>query len=269
MSSADKKTGSNPAASSQDLLGDSTMSLGDHLDELRLRLLLAIAGFAVAFVVCLIFGRYIIEIIKSPYIRIMTDLQLEATLTVLAPAEVVVSYIRICMIAALIIASPWVFYHLWMFIAAGLYPKEKKYINTAIPFSTALFITGAMFFLIVVAPLCLQFFIKFSVMLDLDRNWTLQNYVSFITRLMLVFGVAFQTPIAIYFLNRSGLVSIKALTGSRKYVILGIVVLAAMATPPDVVSQITLAVPLYLLFEFGILLSYLATIRDRKLKKGR
>ena len=106
-------------------------------------------------------------------------------------------------------------------------------------------------------------------MLEVIRNWTLQEYVSFITRLMLVFGVAFQTPIAIYFLNRSGLVSLNALTGSRKYVILGIVVLAAMATPPDVVSQITLAVPLYLLFELGILLSYLATLRERKSKKGR
>ena len=106
-------------------------------------------------------------------------------------------------------------------------------------------------------------------MLKLERNWTLQYYVSFITRLMLVFGIAFQTPIAIYFLNRSGLVSVRALTGSRKYVILGIVVLAAMATPPDVVSQVTLSVPLYMLFELGILLSYLATLRDRKSKKAR
>ena len=85
---------------------------------------------------------------------------------------------------------------------------------------------------------------------------------------MLVFGIAFQTPTAIFFLNRTGLVSLKALANSRKYVILAIVILAAMATPPDVISQVTLAVPLYLLFELGIILSYIASRRkaSRKLK---
>jgi len=119
----------------------------------------------------------------------------------------------------------------------------------------ALFVAGALFFIFVVAPISLLFFLKFGEYINVEDNWTFQKYVSFVTMLMLVFGVGFQTPIAIFILNRTGLVSIRSLRRSRKYVLLAIVIVAAMATPPDVFSQITLAVPLYLLFELGILLS--------------
>lgn len=238
----------------EDLL-NSTMSLGDHLEELRTRLLLALLGLLVAFVVCLFFGKYIITFMKAPYTAVVGG---QAELTTLKPAEVVVSYIKICLISGLIISSPWVFYQIWMFVAAGLYSHEKRYVRMAVPFSAALFVIGALFFVFIVAPLCMRFFIKFSDMLGLMRTWTLGYYVSFMAHLMLVFGIAFQTPTAIFFLNRTGLVSLEALSKSRKYVILVIVIVAAMATPPDVVSQIALAVPMYLLFELGIVLSYLA-----------
>jgi len=267
-----QKSKNKTAEPDKDTFDNSTMSLGDHLEELRKRLLLALAGLAITFIICLIFGRYIIEFFKLPYVNVMTqkiqavsstepnaaDIKEYTKLTVLAPAEIVISYIKICLISGLVISSPWVFYQLWMFISAGLYAHEKRYVHLAVPFSAILFIAGALFFLLVVAQLCLGFFIKFSDVLNIDRNWTLQYYVSFITHLMLVFGLAFQTPTAIFFLNRTGLVSLKTLSNSRKYVILVIVIVAAMATPPDVVSQIALAVPLYALFELGILLSYLA-----------
>jgi sec-independent protein translocase protein TatC len=143
-----------------------------------------------------------------------------------------------------------------MFVAAGLYPHEKKYVHTAVPFSAALFVTGALFFVLVVAPLTLKFLVKFNEgFLDAWSNFTFADYISFITMLMLVFGVAFQTPIAIFFLTKTGLVSIESLRRSRKYVLLGVFVISAMATPPDAISQVTLAIPLYALFELGVLLS--------------
>jgi len=243
----------------EDLL-NSTMSLGDHLEELRMRLLLALAVLMVDLILCLFFGKYIITFIKAPYVAAVTSG--EAQLTTLKPAEVIVSYIKICLISGLIISSPWVFYQIWMFIAAGLYSREKRYVHIAVPFSAGLFIVGALFFIFIVAPLCMRFFIKFSDMLGLMRTWTLGYYVSFIAHLMLVFGLAFQTPTAIFFLNRTGLVSLQSLSRARKYVILVIVIVAAMATPPDVVSQIALAIPMYLLFELGILLSYIASRRE-------
>lgn len=238
---------------------DSTMSLGDHLEELRARLILAIIGLVVGTVICLCFGRRIIDFIERPYYNI-TD----QPLVVLAPADAFVSYMKISMIAGLILSSPWVFYQLWMFVAAGLYKKERKYIHAAVPFSVILFVVGALFFLFVVAPISLGFFLKFGEFINVEANWTLQKYVSFITMLMLVFGVAFQTPIAIFILNKTGLVSISGLKRSRKFVLLGVFFLAAIATPPDVISQVTLAFPLYFLFELGILLSYLSGRRKKK-----
>ncbi len=238
---------------------NTTMSLGDHLEELRSRLILAIIGLVVGAVVCLIFGSKIIAFIEKPYVAVMGT---EARLQTLAPADGFVSYMKISLVTGLILSSPWVFYQLWMFIAAGLYPNEKRYVHLAAPFSAALFIAGALFFVFVVAPITLGFLVKFNErVLGVNSNFTFQNYISFVTVLMLVFGIAFQTPVAIFFLNRTGLVSLQALRRSRKFALLGVFVVAAMVTPPDVISQITLAVPLYLLFEIGILLSYFASRR--------
>jgi len=230
------------------------MTLGDHLEELRLRLILALAGLVVGAIICLFFGSKIIAFIEKPYIGVMGT---EARLQTLAPADGFTSYMKIALIAGLIISSPWVFYQLWMFISAGLYPNEKRYVYLATPFSAALFIAGALFFILVVAPLTIGFLVKFNEkVLGVSSNFTFQNYISFITVLMLIFGIAFQTPIAIFFLNRTGLVSLQALRRSRKFVLLSVFIVAAIATPPDVISQITLAIPLYLLFELGILLIY-------------
>ncbi len=318
---------------SPDLL-DTTMSLGDHLEELRARLILAILGLVVGTIICLFFGKHIIAFIQGPFDRIMKKYAHEkieeftapwtylsdkfltnmiramdadpnapeidpnavayaqkiyadtveglgedpnytdplatlhsgagGKLIVIGPADAFVGFMKISLISGLILSSPWVFYQLWMFIAAGLYEKERHYVRTAVPFSTGLFVIGALFFLIVVAPLSLRFFLGFGHYIGVSSTWTFQKYISFVSVLMLVFGLGFQTPIAIFVLNRTGLVSIPALKNSRKYVIIVMFGLSAIATPPDVISQITLAVPLYALFELGILLSWLA---ERKRKK--
>jgi len=316
-----------------DPLVDSTMSLGDHLEELRARMILGILGLVAGTIICLFFGTRIIRFIERPYFQVLRSRTKESKVTptepnsaefvqvlctnilqalksdpnaptvdpnlvafvervyddtltnwrgnshteptvdltdagrygfrlqTLAPADAFVSYVKIALISGLIVSSPWVFYQAWMFVAAGLYAHEKRYVRTAVPFSAALFVTGALFFLFVVAPISLHFFLKFGDFINVQANWTFQKYVSFVTLLMLIFGIAFQTPIAILILNRTGLVSIASLRKSRKYVLVAIVIVAAMATPPDVISQITLAIPLYALFELGIILSYLASRR--------
>jgi len=248
------------ASKKQDPLIDSTMSLGDHLEELRMRLLYALAGVAVCAIIGFFLGRSVIAFLEGPYIDAMGE---KARLLALGPADGFISYVKISLVTGLILASPWVFYHLWMFVAAGLYPNEKKYVYIAAPFSAALFVAGALFFVIVVCPLTLGFLVKINNFLSLSSQFSFRLYIAFVTHLMLVFGIAFQTPTAIFFLNRTGLVSLEALSRSRKYIVLLIVIVAAMATPPDVVSQIALAIPLYLLFEVGVLLSYFAG-RKRK-----
>ena len=236
------------------------MSVGDHLEELRKRVIYALLGVAVCTVAGLIFGGKIINFIELPYTAVMGK---DSQLQTLAPAEGLTSYFKITLISGLILSSPWVFYHLWMFVAAGLYPHEKRYVNVAAPFTAVLFICGAVFFLLVVAPLALQFLVKINKHLGLSSHWTFLYYIAFVTNLMLIFGIAFQTPVVIFFLNRTGIVNLTTLCKSRKYVLLIIVIVSAMATPPDVISQIALAIPLYLLFELGILLSYLAARRKK------
>ncbi|MHC4645202.1 MAG: twin-arginine translocase subunit TatC [Planctomycetota bacterium] len=242
---------------------DSTMNLGDHLEELRARLILAILGLAVGTIICLFFGKYIIGFIQRPYTVLMENNPELERLKFWGPPEAFTAYMKISVIAGLILSSPWVFYQLWMFVAAGLYVHERRYVRLAVPFSAGLFIVGAMFFLHLVAPLSLKFFLMFGKYIDAEPMWTLQKYVSFITMLMLVFGIGFQTPIAIFILNRTGLVSIDTLCRSRKYVFLAVFVIAAVATPPDPMSQVMLGLPLYMLFELGILLSSLAGRRKK------
>jgi sec-independent protein translocase protein TatC len=236
----------------------STMTLGDHLEELRARLILAILGIVICTVISLWFSRYLIIFLQKPYTNLMGDKALQA----LSLTEGFVSYVKIALIAGLVVSSPWVFYQIWMFVAAGLYEHEKRYVHIAVPFSAALFIGGALFFLFLVAPISIGWLVKVNDWLGLNTNITFKNYINFVTSLMLVFGAAFQTPTAIFFLNRSGLVSLSALKGARKYVILAIVIIAAIATPPDVVSQITLAIPMYMLYELGIILCRLAGGRN-------
>jgi sec-independent protein translocase protein TatC len=248
------------AKQKQDLL-DSTMSLGDHLEELRMRLIRALFGLGIGGVIGLCFAPKIIAFIKIPYDEAMTAVMgEEVALQIISVAGGFVSFVKIGLITGLIISSPWVFYQLWMFVAAGLYPRERRYVYLATPFSAGLFVGGALFFIIVVAPITLKFLVGFNKrILDVRSQFTFQHYISFVSHLMLVFGIAFQTPIAIFFLNKTGLVSLQALRRSRKFVLLAVFIVAAMATPPDVISQITLAVPLYLLFELGIVLSYFAS----------
>lgn len=238
-----------------DELSRSTMSLADHLEELRWRLIYALAGLGVCTIICMIFGTHLVQYLQGPYLAIEPNRPLVA----LAPADAFIGYMTVSLIAGILLSSPWIFYHLWKFVSAGLYAKEKRYVHIAVPFSTALFVIGALFFFYAVSPITLNFFLKFGELIGVEPSWTFQKYISFITTLMLVFGVAFQTPIAIFVLNRTNLVSISAFKNSRKYVFLAMFVIAAVVTPPDVISQITLALPLYALFELGILLCYISS----------
>jgi len=246
-----------------DPIADSTMSLGDHLEELRVRMILAIVALVVAGAICLIFGSKIIAFMERPY---TAGIGQENRLQALAPIDGFATYLKIGLISGLIFSSPWVFYQFWMFVAAGLYPHEKRYVYLVAPFSAALFVTGALFFMFAIAPAALRFLIGFNKsVLGVSSNFTFKDYVSFVSTLMLVFGLAFQTPLAVFFLTRTGIVSIQTMRESRKYFLVLAFVVGAVATPgPDPVSQIALAIPLYLLFELGMLLSYLAGRKKKK-----
>jgi sec-independent protein translocase protein TatC len=243
---------------------DVVMSLGDHLEELRARVLLALVGLAIGVCVALGFGQWIIRFIELPYEQVRAHHKELAALAYLAPADAFIAYTKVAIIAGLILSSPWVFYQLWMFVAAGLYPHERRYVYIAVPFCATLFVLGALFFLFVIARITLEFFVTFGNFIGVVPMWMLDRYISFMTMMMLVFGLAFQTPAVVFVLYKIGIVSIQTLRSIRKYAVFGAVVVGGVATPSvDVVSQIALAVPLYLLYELGIVLCVLS---DRKKK---
>jgi sec-independent protein translocase protein TatC len=230
-----------------------SMSLGDHLEELRARLILIILGVVVGLIACLFFGKFFIYLLAAPFGKATGSTDVIRQLQTIQPAEGFIVYIKVCLFFGVLVSSPWVFWQIWAFVSSGLYRHERKFVHAVAPISAALFITGSVFFLIIIAPLAMGFFIRFNERLALSSNWTFQSYMNMVLALTLVFGVAFQMPIAIVFAERMGLVSIKDLSRGRRFVILGLVIVAAMATPPDPVSQLALAVPLYALYESSIL----------------
>lgn len=231
-----------------------SMSLGDHLEELRARLILALTGLAAAFVLSLLVGKWFLAMILSPYQTAMKDLKIDINLQAIEVPEPFMVYLKASLVLAALISSPWLFYQLWAFISAGLYKHERRFVKIVAPASATLFVTGVLFFLLGIAPFVFKFFVRFDTGVDfIIYQPQLTKTVNFILVLSLVFGLAFQTPIAIVFAERMGLVTVETLCRVRKYVFLAAFVVSAIATPPDVISQISLAVPLYILYEVSII----------------
>lgn len=232
------------------------MSLGDHLDELRIRFIYALLGTAVGIAICFFYTPKIVSFLRAPYENVMRDSNLEPNLQTITPTDGFTSYMKISMWSGIVLASPWIFYHLWKFISAGLFPKEKRYVYMAVPASALLFILGSLLSVLVVSPLTLQFLVTFNKdWLGIVSAFTFQSYMSFMLNMMLGFGLAFQTPVAMFFLNKFGMLSLSTITRSRRYVVFAVIVIAAILTPgSDFVSLFALAIPLYLLFELGVLL---------------
>lgn len=231
-----------------------SMSLGDHLEELRARLILALAGFLVAAILGFIGGKWFLHLIFVPYELAMEKAGLQVQLLASKPAEKLMAYMKASLVLALLISSPWLFYQIWAFVAAGLYKHEKRFVKVVAPASSALFVIGVVFFILVVGPLMFKFFILFEPGLkNVTYMPNLTDSLNLILLMALIFGVAFQTPIAIIFAERMGLVTVENLIHVRKYALLVAVIVGAVATPSaDIISQLALAIPLYILYEASI-----------------
>lgn len=173
----------------------------------------------------------------------------------LAPLETATIFFMVCLVAGLVIASPWVFYQLWAFVAAGLYRHERHYVTKFLPFSLGLFLAGVFLCFFGVLPITLSFLLEFNVWLGIEPTLRLSDWMSFATILPLVFGLCFQTPLIMMFLALIGVFTVEDFRSKRKMAILIIVVAGAVLTPgQDPFSQCLLAVPMIILYELGILL---------------
>jgi len=226
-------------------------TLLSHLIELRSRLLKAGSAVLLLFVVLIPFADEVFNRVALP---LMEQLPEGSTMIATQVASPFLTPFKTTMFAALFLAMPAVLYQLWAFTAPGLYTKEKRFAIPLLVSSTMLFYLGALFAYLVVFPLMFGFFTSaapagVSVMTDIS------SYLDFVLVLFFAFGLSFEVPIATVILVWSGLTSIESLEKNRAYVFLGAFIVGMLITPPDVISQTLLAVPVYLLYECGILLS--------------
>jgi len=248
----------------QDKNGGTAMTPGEHFETLRRRVLWALAGLVVALVVTMVFGREVQRALVHPYDRMMAGLGEEPSLAVLSMPGGLMLYFRVCLYAALVLAAPWILYQAWMFTSSGLYDREKRTICTAVPFSAALFVGGALFFVFTVSLPMLQFFHAFNAWLGVKEVITLESHIRFMTNMMLAFGLGFQMPLVVLVLAKVGLVTVGKLNHYRRHAIVGILIFAAIFTSPSPFDQVLLAIPMWLLFELGVGLVYFFVERGKR-----
>jgi sec-independent protein translocase protein TatC len=184
-----------------------------------------------------------------------STVMIDKTLISLGPLETITIFFMVCLVTGLVVVSPWVFYQGWAFVAAGLYRHERHYVMKYLPMSLGLFLSGVILCFYFVLPITLRFLLEFNVWLGVAPTLRLSEWMSFATMLPLVFGVAFQTPLVMLFLERIGIFTVQDFKAKRKMAILIITVAAAILTPgQDPFSMLLLAVPMILLYELGILL---------------
>lgn len=170
------------------------------------------------------------------------------------PDEAFMIYLKVSLILGVIISSPWIFYQLWLFIGAGLYSHERKYVYTYLPLSIFLFLGGVAFCFFGVIPFVLKFLFEFNTWLGLRPEIKMANWITFALMVSVMFGVSFQLPLVMLFLERISLVSAKLYREKRRHAILIIAFLSMVLTPSDPVSMMMMMIPLCVLYEFGILL---------------
>lgn len=313
---------------------ETRMTLGEHLDELRSRLIRCLVVLVLICLPCFWLAPQLLAIIARPLLLASRRFHQPDTFLTTHPAETFLVYLKVVLIAGLVLAAPYILYQIWMFVATGLYPRERAWVYRLVPFSVALFLLGVAFMYAFVLLLSLNFLVGFSSWLKMpdvrptpiedmllgehgmpaaatqpadgsagqvplvardpedppvgsvwfnahdrrlklrgpDGTYSLQfqpeggrpmmtahfrigEYLSFVLILTIAFGVAFQTPLVVLFLSASGIVPLETLRRYRKVVIVVIVVIAGAIAPPDIFSHIMLSLPMYGLFELGMLLA--------------
>ena len=227
-------------------------SLISHLIELRSRLLKMVAGIAVIFIALLPFANTLFEYLSAPLQAFLPPAT--ATMIAIDVTSPFLTPLKLSLLVSVLIALPYLLYQVWAFVAPGLYRHEQRLVFPLVLSSTVLFYAGMAFAYYLVFPLMFQFFTSVTpegvaVATDIHR------YLSFVTKIFIAFGIAFEMPIATLLLVRSGVVSGESLSRNRPYIIIGSFVLGMVLTPPDVFSQVLLALPLWGLFELGLLLA--------------
>ena len=242
------------------------MPLLDHLIELRSRLLKSLVAIALCFGVCLYFARPIFGILVHPLLKAGQGKLIYTQLF-----EAFFVEIKVALFAAMMLAFPVIANQLWKFVAPGLYRKERRALLPFLFATPVLFAVGACFAYFVTVPLALKFLLGYQGEVGGVTQEALPsvgNYLSFIMQFIMAFGIAFLLPILLMLIERAGLVSREQLISARRYMIVAAFAIAAVATPPDILSQFLLAVPLILLYEMSIFAIWFTRRREKRVAEA-
>ncbi|MBN1400573.1 MAG: twin-arginine translocase subunit TatC [Anaerolineae bacterium] len=232
---------------------DVEMSIWEHLDELRSRMVKAAIALVICTAISVVFTSRALEILVSPLDNIPQTIR---------PTESFIVYFRIALIGGVTLAMPVIVYQVIRFMLPGMLPHEKKYLYYLLPGVTVCFASGVTFAALIMLPAAINFMQSF-LNTTIENRWTLDNYIAFVTRVLFWMGMVFQTPLLVFFLAKLHVVTAKQLARYRKYAVLVIAVIAALVTPtPDPINMAIVMLPLYLLYEVGILLARFA-VRSR------
>ena len=253
---------------------DKTMSFWDHLDELRRRIISMALAFAVGGGVSWYYRERILEWISYPFIQAWKSghLKGEAQLHFAAPAALFMAYVKLAVLGGFVLALPFILYQVWAFVAPGLYAREKRF---AVPFvlaSTGLFAVGGLFGFTVAFPVAFRYLLGLSGPVGdafaVTPTVMVSDYLDFVTHLLLVFGIVFELPVLVFFLSIAGVVTHRHMLRFARYFVVLAFVVGAIFSPPDIASQLLVAVPLCLLYGLSIGIAYLFG-RERKPSQAR
>lgn len=229
----------------------------EHLEELRWVVLKSSAAIVIGSIICFSFAGKIVGFLKRPLVMAAsefpeTEEMAENVLRSLKPTEAFVISLKAALVCGLILGSPLVFHYCWGFLSPGLTRKERRAVLPVFVGGGVFFLAGTAVCYFFVLKICLLFFWNYTLRMAAVPTWTIGGYMSFVATLLIAFGVAFEMPVVAAVLGRLGLLTGKTLAEKRLYAIVGIFVFAAILTPPDVISQIMLAVPMLGLYELSI-----------------
>jgi sec-independent protein translocase protein TatC len=232
---------------------DEKLPITNHLEELRWRLIKCFLAIAAGFCITYSFAQQIFRFLTYPLVNAMPP---GGKLIYTSLQEAFITYLKVSFFAGIVLATPVIFYQIWKFVMPGLYKDERRYVFSFVLAACFFFLVGASFAFFVVFPFGFKFFLSFAT----DRIAalpTMRDYLNLCISLLLAFGFTFEMPVVMFFLARLGLINHQMLRKQRKYAILIIAVVAALLTPPDVLSMALLGIPLLILYELSIWVTYL------------